>query len=226
MKLLILLGPQGSGNHLFSKIFALHPDVHGWKDLNDETVPDHYFIPHYKEPSNKFWKDVDSIDSSIMNGKQYAVTSTSVPYIQDGMPKVPPLFDFIGKCESIGITCQPVVIGRDRNILTHQQTRLRGGPSWGFVPQVLRWFSVPPYFVSQELLYLYRRQYVRSVGHWLSFPVAHDHPDIDKILAHDANEKYVKPVTEPTWLDKYALGTMPKPSWWQDVDGYDPMSPL
>ena len=228
MKLLILLGPQGSGNHLFSKIFALHPDVHGWKEHFDENYPDHYFIPHYKEPTNKFWNDIDKIDTSIMNGKHYACSSVSIPYITGGMPKVPPVFEFINKCESLGIETQPVVIGRDRNILSHQQTRLRGGPSWGFVPQVLRWFKTPPFFVSQELLYLYRRQYVRAIGHWLDFPTAYDHPMIDEILKEDANAKYVSPVNQPTDLDRALLGTMPWPDWYDKDDGddYNPMSPL
>ena len=33
--LAVLTGPQGSGNHLWSKIFSLHEDVFGWKSLLD-----------------------------------------------------------------------------------------------------------------------------------------------------------------------------------------------
>ncbi len=29
-KLLVVTGPQGSGNHLLAKIFNLHPKVNGW----------------------------------------------------------------------------------------------------------------------------------------------------------------------------------------------------
>ena len=32
-KLLIITGPQGSGNHLFSRILSTHPEVGGWKSL-------------------------------------------------------------------------------------------------------------------------------------------------------------------------------------------------
>ena len=37
-KILIITGPQGSGNHLYSKIFAMHPLVNGWK-MNDFVGP-------------------------------------------------------------------------------------------------------------------------------------------------------------------------------------------
>jgi hypothetical protein len=156
MKMIVLFGPQGSGNHLFGKIFSMHESVHGWKDA---LKPDGYFIPHYKEPFNYYWNNIDKIDLDIMGGKQYAVTSISNPYIDKWVPKVPPIYEFIEKVEGLGIEVQPVVIGRDRNILTHQQTRLRGGPTWGNMPQLIQWMKIPPFFVSQELLYLYRTLY-------------------------------------------------------------------
>jgi len=199
MKMIVLFGPQGSGNHLFGKIFSLHDDVHGWKDA---LKPDGYFIPHYKEPFNYYWNNIYKIDLNIMNGKTYAVTSISNPYIENCLPNVPPIFDFIKNVESIGIDVQPVVIGRDKNILTHQHTRLRGGPTWGNMPQLLKWMSIPPFYISHELLYLYRRQYIKSLSHWLDFPLAWDHPQIDEILKEDANEKYIH-AADPYWLDEH-----------------------
>ena len=44
-KMLILTGPQGSGNHMWSKIFALHPSVYGWQELVEE-----FWIGHDREP--------------------------------------------------------------------------------------------------------------------------------------------------------------------------------
>lgn len=199
MKMIVLFGPQGSGNHLFGKILSLHQDVHGWKDA---LTPDGYFIPHYNEPFNWYWNNIDKIDLTIMNGKQYAVTSISNPYIERWVPKVPPIYDFIEKVQSIGISVQPVVIGRDQNILTHQQTRVRGGPTWGNMPQLLRWMDPPPFFVSQELLYLYRRQYMKSLSSWLDFPIAWEHPLVDEILKEDANAKYIH-AADPYWLDDH-----------------------
>jgi hypothetical protein len=205
--MIVLLGPQGSGNHLFGKIFSLHNDVHGWKDA---LKPDGYFIPHYKEPFNYYWNNIHNIDKDIMGGKEYAVTSISNPYIENWLPKVPPVFEFIKKVESIGIEVQPVVIGRDKNILTHQQTRLRGGPTWGNMPQLLQRMTTPPFYISQELLYLYRRQYIKSLSHWLNFPLAWDDPQIDEILKEDANEKYIH-AADPYWLDDHVKKILTPP---------------
>ena len=214
MKMIVLFGPQGSGNHLFGKIFSLHDEVHGWKDA---LKPDGYFIPHYQEPFNHYWNNINDIDMDIMGGKPYAVTSISNPYIDKWVPKVPPIYEFIEKVESLGIEVQPVVIGRDQNILTHQQTRLRGGPTWGNMPQLIQWMKIPPFFVSQELLYLYRRQYVRSLSHWLDFPLAWDDHQIDEILKEDANEKYIH-AADPWWLDEHVKSIL-TPPWIHTDDG-------
>lgn len=207
MKMIVLFGPQGSGNHLFGKIFSLHESVHGWKDALN---PDGYFIPHYKEPFNYYWNNIDKIDLDIMGSKQYAVTSISNPYIENWLPKIPPVIEFVEKVESLGIEVQPVVIGRDRNILTHQQTRLRGGPTWGNITQLLQRMQTPPFYISQELLYLYRRQYMKSLAHWLDFPVAYDHPLVDEILKQDANEKYIH-AADPWWLDEHVKTILTPP---------------
>lgn len=200
MKMVILYGPQGSGNHLFGKIFSLHDLVHGWKAA---LKPDGYFIPHYEEPFNWHWNNINDITvENLMGGKRYAVTSISNPYIQDWLPKVPPVFQMTEKLEALGIEVQHVVIGRDQNILTHQQTRVRGGPTWGNMPQLIKRCTLPPFYVSQELLYLYRRHYIKSIGHWLDFPMAHDHPLVDEILKEDANAKYIHPA-DPWWLDDH-----------------------
>ena len=44
-KLLIVTGPQGSGNHLFARLFSLHPNVMGWEKLHDK-----YWVPSDEEP--------------------------------------------------------------------------------------------------------------------------------------------------------------------------------
>ena len=199
-KFIILLGPQGSGNHLFGKIFSMHDQVHGWKA---SLTPEGYFIPHYEEPFNWHWNNIDNISvDNLMGGKRYAVTSISNPYIQDWLPKVPPVLSMMDKLESLGIDVQLVIIGRDQNILTHQQTRLRGGPTWGNMPQLIKRLKVPPFYISQELLYLYRRHYIKALGHWLDFPMAWDHPMVDEILKQDANAKYIH-AADPYWLDDH-----------------------
>jgi hypothetical protein len=44
-KLIILIGPQGSGNHLFSKCFMTSSKIGGWKELLTT-----YWQGHHKEP--------------------------------------------------------------------------------------------------------------------------------------------------------------------------------
>jgi len=58
----------------------------------------------------------------------------------------------------------------------------------------------PPFYVSQELLYLFRKHYLRSLEKQLQFPIDWKNPMVEKILEKDANEKYVKQVAA-TWLD-------------------------
>ena len=49
-KLLIVTGPQGSGNHLFARLFSLHENVIGWESLHDK-----YWVPSDQEPFARFW---------------------------------------------------------------------------------------------------------------------------------------------------------------------------
>jgi hypothetical protein len=58
-----------------------------------------------------------------------------------------------------------------------------------------------PVFISQELLYLYGANYVKSLGTQLGIPVSQDKQAIDKILKEDANKKYIQPVIDH-WLDE------------------------
>ena len=53
-----------------------------------------------------------------------------------------------------------------------------------------------PIFLSQELTYLYKEDYIKAVGQQLDFPVEFD----PVVIQEDANKKYFKPV-EANWLD-------------------------
>jgi len=46
-RLLVVTGPQGSGNHMWSKIFSESPQVQGWKELTQEYWVGHGKILHY-----------------------------------------------------------------------------------------------------------------------------------------------------------------------------------
>lgn len=190
-KMLILLGPQGAGNHLWSKIFSLHPQVYGWK-----TLLDNYWEAHrFAEPFARHWRDPDLLKSFDWSQSEYYFTSISLPLGiigSDVNPVWMPDVDlFARSVASCGVDIEFAVIGRDQTILTNQQTRIRTQPT---LPMFLTELSKVsnPTFLSYELLYLYKQDYLKSLQ--LNIPVAYDDGRIDAILADDANTKYVHSV--------------------------------
>jgi len=200
--LLIITGPQGSGNHLFSKIFALHPAVAGWKQLNQQ-----YWIGHDQEPFAEYWKNPALLDTFIWDQDHY-VTSISCPYVYRGETVVPDYDEFIGRCP---VPVRLAIIGRDQTILQYQQSRVRSKETkQEFLNIVDGLMKYNPTFISQELLYLYGANYVQSLGQQLEFPVSQDATAINEILREDANQKYIKPVTSH-WLDEEVKQASRKP---------------
>jgi hypothetical protein len=87
------------------------------------------------------------------------------------------------------------VLGRDRNILDLQQSRVRGAPT---LTQALGEYSqfAMPTFLSYELLHLYGRQYLQRVEKDLEFPIDFSNPLINEIIKEDTNSKYFHPAGE------------------------------
>ena len=56
------------------------------------------------------------------------------------------------------------------------------------------------YFLSQELLQLYRQNYLEKLSKEIDWPIAFWDSNIDEILKEDSNTKYIKQVHEH-WLD-------------------------
>ena len=196
-KLLLITGPQGSGNHLFSKVLAVHPEVYGWKALNET-----YWIVHDQEPFNKYWVDPTEWDRADFGDYQYAVVSNSVPYVQNGNTQNPPFEEFIAGAERAGWTVQVAIIGRDINILEAQQKRLRRAVTLPHMMDAVETLEkYDPDYISHELLCLYKQKYLKKLSKQLDFPIAYDAPIIDEILKDNANAKYVNAVTE-TDLDR------------------------
>ncbi|CAB4129331.1 hypothetical protein UFOVP112_429 [uncultured Caudovirales phage] len=192
--MLILTGPQGSGNHLFSKVFAQHPDVYGWDELNQT-----YWIGHDQEPFAKYWYKPELLHSFDWSQSEYYITSISCPYVHYSKTVEPDYQAFIKALQSLGIDVKIAVIGRDQNILEYQQTRVRGQVSLHkFMNNIEYLLPFDPVFISQELLYLYKDKYVQSLSAQLNFPVS---LDVTEILKEDANSKYFKPV-DTHWLDE------------------------
>lgn len=186
--MLILTGPQGAGNHLWSKIFSLHPEVYGWK-----TLLDNYWEAHrFAEPFAQCWRNHRLLAAFDWTQSDYYFTSISCPLgIIDSdinpiwNPDVAGFADAVGAC---GVEVEFAVVGRDQTILANQQTRIR---TQSTLPMFLEQLPklANPTFLSYELLYLYKQQYLRSL--FFNIPVAWDHDMIDEILADDANIKYV-----------------------------------
>jgi hypothetical protein len=192
--ILILTGPQGSGNHLYSKIFSQHPEVHGWKDLNNT-----YWIGHDKEPFAQCWHDPQLLKEFNWTQSKYYVTSISCPYVYYGNTVEPNYTTFVKELQNLGIDIKIAIIGRDQNILEYQQTRVRRNVSLQkFINNLDILLQFDPIFISQELLYLYKEHYVQSLAEQLNFPIS---IDVGEILKEDANKKYFTPV-ESHWLDE------------------------
>lgn len=186
--LLIITGPQGSGNHLFSKIFALHPEVFGWSALLDE-----YWIGHDQEPFAEAWFNPTLLKNIEFN--EYAVTSISAPYAYKGITTIPNYKEFVNEATRLGYTVKIAIIGRDKNILKHQQLRVRDRVSLqDFESQLPYLNSLNPVYISQELLYLYSVYYLQNISTLLNFPINTDSDKIRQILENDANTKYMVPV--------------------------------
>ena len=183
--LLIITGPQGSGNHLFSKILAQHPDVFGWKKLKE-----FYWIAHDEEPFAEAWHD-PSLLRKVKFDEQFAVTSISCPFAYKGEVTIPDYDNFIMEAMDIGYNVKVAIIGRDQNVLKFQQERVRDTYSLPkFHREMPKLAELNPVFLSTELLYLYREHYVRSLNDLLGVPVKVDEHTIRDILSSDPNAKY------------------------------------
>jgi hypothetical protein len=200
--ILIITGPQGSGNHLFSKIFALSDQVQGWSALTKT-----YWIGHDQEPFAKYWHQPELLDDFDWS-HDYYVTSVSCPYVYYGETVVPDYAAFISHCP---VPVKLAVIGRDQTILEYQQSRVRDRITKHELLNVVDGLmKYDPTFISQELLYLYGANYIKSLGQQLKFPVSQDAIAINEILKEDANKKYIEPVITH-WLDEEVKQASRKP---------------
>ena len=202
-QMLIVAGPQGSGNHMWSKIFALHPQVLGWQALLDE-----YWIGHDREPFADCWEDPGRLGDVDWDQSDYYVTSISLPYMLNGERVMPDLEAFAAR---VPIPVSLALIGRDRNIAGMQQQRVRGEATY---PSALSYIDAltdlqPRAFLSFELLHLYRSRYLQQLSTQLDFPIAYADPRVEEVLSEDSNQKYFQPI-EHHWVDDLAKWTSSK----------------
>ena len=192
-QMLIIAGPQGAGNHLWAKVFSQHPDVFGWKSLLEN-----YWEPHrFNEPFAKYWKDPSILHQFDWSQSDYYVTSISVPL---GIPdsKENPMWEpnidqFKRVVELEGVDVKVALIGRDQNILSEQQHRIRNKSTLPMFKKQLKTTTGTPVYLSYELLYLYKDQYVETLD--VNIPVD---SNVGHLLTDDANNKYVHGIESNT----------------------------
>jgi hypothetical protein len=203
MNMLIIAGPQGSGNHMWSKIFALHPDVLGWQALLDE-----YWIGHDREPFAEYWECPGRLKEFDWSQSEHYVTSISLPYMLNGESHMPDIESFAA---GVPGTVSLAIIGRDRNVLGMQEKRVRGSVTFEAALAYLDSLTTiyPRAFLSFELLHLYHRRYLRQISNQLGVPVATDDARIDSILREDSNHKYFRAI-DHYWVDDLAHFTSRK----------------
>ena len=187
-KLLIVTGPQGSGNHLFARLFSAHPNVVGWESLHDN-----YWVPSDQEPFARYWVYPEEL--KFPEG-DFFCANVSVPFFYDGVRQVPKIKEVAQKAMSLGVQPIIAVIVRDRNINELQQVRVGGECT---IDTALEYYKdMAVHFIDHEAFFLYKGKYMEYLGRTLDFPVTKK--GIDNFISVDANHKYVFPCKEH-WLD-------------------------
>ena len=195
-KLIIITGPQGSGNHLFSKLFDYHPDVKGW-DFGDK-----YWIPSDEEPFADCW--IDPLKTKDMLTHPLMVANVSVPFVYDGVRQVPKIQGVTNQAKEAGYDVKVCIVVRDQNINKQQQLRVRKDIT---LPTALNYYynlDADLHFLSHESLCLYGGAYLNWISRVLDFPIAYDDKRVNESLKEDSNKKYIKHYIdmEHHWLDE------------------------
>ncbi len=194
-----MTGPQGSGNHMFSKMFASNPHVGGWKSLNKT-----FWEGHHIEPFYYVWRGDRKLAIEDFEGSHYWVTSVSIPVLVKGGNHNVDIIDFYNQAKDLGINVQLGVITRDKNILEHQQTRVRKQSTIHNFMEMLDKVDaegIKYHMFSHESLVLHGSRYTSYIMDLVGYPNEFDKDIIDEIVKHNSNKKYMKYVDE-YWLDE------------------------
>lgn len=202
-RLLIITGPQGSGNHIFSRLLSLHPEVQGWEKLLEE-----YWVPSDQEPFAEYWLRPELLTAEHFAHKQYHLANVSCPFFFDGVRHVPKIVEVAKQAQSLGIRVSVAIIVRDQNINRVQQERVRGQHTTPIAQDYYYNHLIPSgidcHFLDHEAFFLHQQHYLRWVSRILDFPIAWDDPNIMRFIEADANHKYVQGI-EHHWLDDITL---------------------
>ena len=195
-KMLIVVGPQGSGNHLWAKIFGLHKSVYGWQKLQEQ-----YWEAHHYEPFARAWDDPTLLE--LPKNYSHFVTSCSIPYVYKGGHRVPPILEFCQEVERQKVSPIIAVISREKSIVEFQQERVRGKVTFNDANRAIEEISEEHFinFLSYESLIMWKHRYLESLIEILKFPIDWTNPKVDEIINENANAKYIHDI-EDHWLDK------------------------
>ena len=202
-KLLIVTGPQGSGNHLFSRLLSLHPAVEGWTEMLDQ-----YWVPSDQEPFAEYWVTPELLTQEVFDNKDFYFANVSCPFFFDGVRNIPKILEVAKRARSFGVEVEIAIVVRDQNINQLQQLRVRKEHTTPIAQkyyyETLLPSSFPVHFLDHEAFFLHTTHYLKWVSRVLNFPIAYDNPDIMKFITEDANHKYVRAI-DTHWLDDVIL---------------------
>jgi len=200
--LLIVTGPQGSGNHLFSRILSQHPNVKGWEDLKSK-----YWVPSDIEPFAEYWQFPERLTAEKFADSDYFLANVSCPVYIDGVRIVPRIREVADRAKDLGVRVTIAIIVRDKNINTVQQQRLMNGFSSLALAQEYYYEHILPsehavHFVDHEAFFLHGKYYLKWLSGILDFPIAWNSESVYDFIEKDANHKYVTAI-ETHWLDEH-----------------------
>jgi hypothetical protein len=205
-KLLIVTGPQGSGNHLFSRVLSLHPAVEGWEELLHK-----YWVPSDQEPFAEYWVYPERLTAEVFHhtdAKDYFFANVSCPFFYDSVRRIPKILEVAKKAKSFGVDVEIAIVVRDQNINREQQLRVRKEHTTpiaqDYYYNILMPSDFPVHFIDHEAFFLHTTHYLKWLSKILNFPIAYDDPGIMKFISEDANHKYIKYI-DHHWLDKEIL---------------------
>lgn len=176
MKVILLTGPQGSGNHLWSKVFTT------WADKE-------YWVGHKDEPHSNLWENMNSWKEIPFLSN--TVISISIPYAVRGNTTFPDIKLWKKIMVDRDIDHKICAITRDENINFLQNKRVRPENNYYKAVEYIKTLDIDC-FLSTETLMLYQWKYVEQVCRQLQFSI--DKKDVD--FSQSFNEKYVKYVQE------------------------------
>tara|TARA_Y100000361_G_scaffold30393_1_gene25239 strand:+ start:57 stop:647 length:591 start_codon:yes stop_codon:yes gene_type:complete len=186
MNVLLITGPQGSGNHIWSKVLTTWADGDKW-------------VGHRDEPHSHLWSDVEQWYTHNFT-EVNTVVSVSCPFAVDGITRYPDINRWREIMEKRGIPHEVAVITRDKTINDYQNERVRPVNNYKNSVEYLKNVIVDTY-LSTETLHIYKEYYLDSLNEQLKFDIEYDIKKLYHILSQSFNEKYISRL-EYSSLDK------------------------